>query len=124
MLISSFQLIIGTIITPLLKFYLDLGFECFQVHGFAQYTPLKCFNSLVQSAMNAWKEVDGKPHSSVVVETTKLLAISSYSYQKMDRSRHTLTKYLNDEKAHRAINNKFFDRLNCLNRNLYKVESV
>ena len=54
----------------------------------------------------------------------KLLAISSYRYQKTDRSRHTLRKYLNDEKAHRAINNKFFERLNCLNRCLSKVESI
>ena len=62
MLISSFQLIIGTIIRPLLSFYLDLGFECFQVHRLAQYTPLKCFNSPVQSAMKTWKEGDGNPH--------------------------------------------------------------
>ena len=87
-----------TIITPLLNFYLDLGLECTQIHRFVQYTPLKCFNSFVQSAVNARTEGDENPHSSVVAETMKLLANSSYGYQIMDRSRHTLTKYLNDEK--------------------------
>ena len=54
----------------------------------------------------------------------KLLANSSYGYQKMDRSRHTITKYLNDEKAHKAINSKFFKKLNHLDNNLYEIESV
>ena len=42
----------------------------------------------------------------------------------MDRNRHTITKYLNDEKAHKAINSKFFKKLNHLNDNLYEAESV
>ena len=42
----------------------------------------------------------------------------------MDRSRHTITKYLNDEKAHKAIISKFFKKLNHLNDNLYEIDSV
>ena len=42
----------------------------------------------------------------------------------MDRSRHTITKYLNVEKAHKAINSKFFKKPNHLNDNLYEIESV
>ena len=41
----------------------------------------------------------------------KLLANSSYGYQIMDRSRHTVTKYLNDEKTHGAVNTKLFKHL-------------
>ena len=52
----------------------------------------------------------------------KLLANSSYGYQIMDRSRHTVTKYLSDEKTHGAINTKFFKRLNHINDQLYEVE--
>ena len=36
-------------------------------------------------------------NSSVIAVTMKLLAISSYGYQIMDRSRHTITKYLIDQ---------------------------
>ena len=42
----------------------------------------------------------------------------------MDRSRHTVTKYLNDEKTHSAINNKLFQRLNFITDQLYEVELV
>ena len=52
----------------------------------------------------------------------KLLANSPYRYQIIDRSRHTVTKYLSDEKTHAAINSKLFKRLDHLNISLYEVE--
>ena len=124
MLKSSFHLKNVTIITPLLNFYLDLGLECDRHYRFVQYTPMKCFNSFVQSAVDARRKGDESPHSSVVAEIMKLLANSSYGYQIMDRSWQTITKYLNDEKAHKAINSKFFKKLYHLNDNLYEIESV
>ena len=108
MLTSSCHLQNGTIITPLLLYYFHLGLECTKIHQFVQYTPKKCFNSFVQSAVNARRQGDENPNSSVVSETMKILTNSSFGYQIMDRSRHTVTKYLNDEKTHSAINNIFF----------------
>ena len=122
MLISKFHLKNGTLITPLFLFYLQQGLVCTKIYRFVEYTPLSCFNSFVQSAVNARREGDKNPNSTVVAETMKLLANSSYGYQIMDRSRHTVTKYLNDEKTHSAINNKMFKRLNHINDNLYEVE--
>ena len=85
---------------------------------------MKCFISFIQSAVDARRKGDKDPLSSVVAEFMKLLANSSYGYQIMDRSRHAITKYLNDEKAHKAINSKFFEKHNHLNDNLYQLESV
>ena len=48
--------------------------------------------------VNARKEGDENPLSGVVAATMKFLGNSSYGFQIMDRSRHTITKYLNDEK--------------------------
>ena len=115
MLISSYFLENGTLITPLLLFYLELGLVCKKIYRFVEYTPVKCFNSFVQSAVDARREGDENPNSSVVAETMKLLANSSYGYQIMDRSRHTVTKYLSDEKTHGAINTKLFKRLDHIN---------
>ena len=98
MLISSFIPTNGTIITPLLLFYLKLGLVCRKIHWFVQYTPRKCFNNFAQSAVDAGRQGDKNPNSSVVAETIKLLANSFYGYQIMDCSRHTVTKYLSDEK--------------------------
>ena len=122
MLISSLFLENGTLITPLLLFYLDLGLVCNKIYGFVEYTPVKCFNKFVQSAVNARREGDENPISSVVAETMKVLANSSFGYQILDRGRHTVTKYLNDEKTHGAINTKIFKRLDHINDQLYEVE--
>ena len=122
--VNIFHLKNGTIITPLLNFYLDLGLECYRICRFVQYTPMKSFKSFVQSVVDARRKGDKNPHSSLVVEIMKLLANSSYSYQIIERSRHTITKYLNDEKTHKAINSKCFKKMNHLSDNLYEIESV
>ena len=40
----------------------------------------------------------------------------------MDRSRHTVTKYLTDEKTHAANKSKLFKKLDHANKSLYEVE--
>ena len=40
----------------------------------------------------------------------------------MDRSRHTVTKYLSDEKTHVAIISKLFKKLDHVNNSFYEVE--
>ena len=52
-LIWCFFLEKGTINTPLQLFHLELGLVCKNICRFGQYTPIKCFNTFVQSAVNA-----------------------------------------------------------------------
>ena len=99
-----------------------MGLVCEKIYRFVEYTPVKCFNKFVQSAVNARREGDENPNSSAVAETMKLLANNSYGYQIMDRSRQTVTKYLNDEKTHGAMNTKLFKRLDHINDQLFEVE--
>ena len=122
MLISSFTLENGILNTPLLLFYLQLGLVCTKIHRFVEYTPKNCFNSFVQSAVDTRRQGDENPKSGVFAETMKLLANSSYGYQIMDRSRHTVTKYLSDEKKHAAINSKLFKKLDHVNNSFFEVE--
>ena len=79
MLISSHFLENGTLITPLLLFYLELGIVCKKIYRFVEYIPVKCFIYFVQSAVDVRREGDENPNSSVVAETMKLLANNSYS---------------------------------------------
>ena len=124
MLISIFKLENGTVITPLFNFYLELGLQCTKIYRFVQYTPRICFNNFVQSVVDAKREEDESPLSGVVAETLKILGNSSYGYQIMDRSRHTTTKYLNDEKSQKAINEQWFKKLNTVEKDLYEVERL
>ena len=78
----------------------------------------------MQSVVDARRKGDENLDSSVVAETMKLLGNSSYGYQIMDRSRHTETLYLNEEKTHKAINNRLFRRLNSVSRDIFEGELV
>ena len=116
MLISSFKLENGTVITPLYNFYMELGLQCTKIYRFVQYSPRKCFNIFVQSVDDARREGDENPLSGVEAETMKLLRNSSYGYQIMDRSRFTITKYLNDKKPIRQSMNHCVRNLTQLRR--------
>ena len=61
MLISSFILTSGTIITPLLLSCSKLGLVCKKIHRFVRYTPRKWFNNFVQSAVDARRQGDENP---------------------------------------------------------------
>ena len=108
--------------TALLLFYLHLGLVVTKIHRFFEYTLKKSFKSFVQAAVDGRREGDQNPNSSVVAETMKLLANSSYGYQIVDRSRHTVKKYLTDKKTHAAFNSKLFKKLDHVNNSLYEVE--
>ena len=124
MIISSYFLENGTVFTPLLLLYLNLGHVCRKVYRFVQYTPMKCFNNFVQSALNARRKRDENASSSVVAETMKLLANSSYDFQIMDRRPNTPKRYLSGKKTHGAINKEKFKRLGYINEQLYEVQLV
>ena len=40
----------------------------------------------------------------------------------MDRSRHTITKNLNDEKTHMTINEPLFKKMNTVEKDMYEME--
>ena len=96
---------------------------CTKKHRFVEYTPRKCFNSFVRSAVDARRQGDKNSTLSVVVEKMKLLANSSYRFQIWDRSRHFVTMNLSDETTHAAITSKPFSKVNHLRRHYVKLNS-
>ena len=70
LLLSSFKLQNGTLIAPLLLFFFQhLGFVCTIFFRSVDYTPKKCFNCFVQSAVNEGRrQSDEDPNAGVVAE--------------------------------------------------------
>ena len=112
----------GTLITLLLLFYLQLGLVVTKKPRFVDYTPKKFLNRFIQAGVNARMNFDENPNSSVVTETVKLRANSSYVYQSLGRSRHAVTNYLGYGKTHTANNSKRFKKADHVNNSLYEVE--
>ena len=121
MVIFGFRLTKGTIITDLLFFNLELGIVTTKPYCFFENTHLKCLSDLVQSAVNARFHGDKTPKVSVVSETMKLLAKSSYRYQFMDRSWHSVTGYKKDAETQAAIDTNIFKKLAKINNQLCEV---
>ena len=103
---------------------MELGLQCTKIYRFVHHTPQKCFNKFVQSVVDARREKDENPLSGVVAENMKFLGNSFYEYQIMDRSRHAITKYLNDKKTHKSLSEPVFKRLNTAEKDLYDVLDV
>ena len=124
MLMSSFYRQRGPVITPLLQFYLEKGLVLNQVYWFIQYTAGKCFESFVNSVVEARREGDKNTSSSVVAGTMKLIGNSSYGYQIMDRSKHSKTQYVVGAEVDKLLNEWNFKNLNVLPSALHEVEMV
>ena len=111
------------IILPLL-FYLQLELCCRKLHHFVEYTRRKCFKSFAQSTVVEGRQNDGNPNSCRVRETLKLLPNSFYGYQNMDRSRHSMTEYLNEQCTHVGNSSILFKKLDNLKNPLKEFELV
>ena len=122
MLISSYKLEKGPLISPLFNFYLEQGLVVKKINWFLQYSPKKCFTPFVNSVVAARREGDTNKNSTVVAETMKLIGNSSYGYQIMDRRKHIRTKYVKGGEVDKLLNNKLFHNLNELPTNLFEVE--
>ena len=109
-------------ITELLLLYKDLRLVCKKIYRLVLYTPMKCFNNFVQSAVIARREREVNQNPNVVAETRKLLQTRSHGYQIMDRSRYAVMKFFSDENTHGAINRR--KSLDSIDGQLYEVELV
>ncbi len=96
MLVSSYYLEKGMIITTMFNFLIELGLEVTKIYSFIEYEPQRCFQHFVDPVVEARREGDKNPDSRVVADTMKLLGNKSYGYQIMNRAKHSVTKYGND----------------------------
>ena len=122
MLILSFNVGNGLLITPFFNVFSDLGLQCTNVHRFIQNTQHKVYDSFIQSAVDARRAADENPLSGVEAETMILLGNNSYGFQIMHRSKRTLLKYLGEEKKTKSYQNQFFKSFNIVAKDLYEVE--
>ena len=98
------------------------GTCCYKKTPFCCLHSKKRFQPLCTGSSERKKKGAEIPISGVVAETMKRLANSSYGCQIMNRSRHTVTKYLSDKKTQAAVLSKLLKRADHMNNSLYEVE--
>ena len=84
--------------------------------------PEKCFKKLVQSSVDASRQVDVNPNSREVADTMEMLARSFYGYQLMGCSRHTVKKFKRRRNENCFKKQILQKKLDHVNHQLFKTE--
>ncbi|KAK3741586.1 hypothetical protein QZH41_012528 [Actinostola sp. cb2023] len=85
--------------TPLLKWYLEHGFEVTQVYQVVEFTPEPCFSSFGVAVSNAHRAGDVDPSKAIIADTMKLVGNSSYGKTITNQLKHREVRFSDDTEA-------------------------
>ena len=123
LLISSYHAKKVVLITPLLKYYLELGLEVTHIYLLVEYEhPKACFSKFVDSVSDARREGDKDANSSILAECFKLVGNSAYGKSLQNISKQTDLCYTDSITACRLVNSKYFKKCTKLGDSLFEVE--
>ena len=124
LLISSYRAEQILLITPLLKYYLNLGLEVTKVHYIVEFPDHKpCFEKFADAVTNARRQGDKDPDSDILANTFKLTGNSAYGRVCMNKQKQTETRYATGVDTTVLINTGRFKQCRRLENDLYEVES-
>ena len=123
MLISSHKADQILLITPLIKYYLQLGLKVTKVHYVVHFPDHKpCFKEFADQVTNARREGDRNPDTALLADTYKLKGNSVYGKCCTNKEKQTETVYANGFRATYLVNQKRFKMLRKIDQDLYEVE--
>ena len=123
LLISSHKAENMLLITPLLKYYLELGLQVTKVHYTVHFPDHKpCFQDFANKVSDARRQGDKDPDSEVVANTFKLVGNSAYGKITMNKTKQTNTVYANGLHATYLINQARFKACRKIEDDLYEIE--
>ena len=123
LLISSFHADRVLLVTPLLKYYLQLGLVVTKVHftvHFPEHKP--CFKLFADTVCDARRRGDLDPDSDILASTFKLVGNSAYGRVCLNKAKQTATKYADGARATYLINNKRFRACRRIDKDTFEVE--
>ena len=122
-LISSHKADRILLITPLLKYYLELGLQVSKIHyvvSFPDHRP--CFQEFANKVCDARRRGDQDPDSDILANTFKLVGNSAYGKITMNKTKQLQTIYANGVQATYHMNQKRFKMCNKVDHDLYEIE--
>ena len=122
MLISSYHAEEYVIVSPLLKYYLDLGLVVTKIHYVVEYPYHRpCFEEFANRVTAARREGDKNKDSDILANTFKLVGNSAYGRACMDRTKHTNIHFMDELFASMMINKNHFKKCNRLDDKLFEI---
>ena len=123
MLISSFYADKILLITPLLKYYLELGLNVTKIHTVIEFPDHQpCFQEFADKCSDARRLGDKSEDNSIISSTFKLLGNSAYGRVCMNKAKQTKTMYADAAFATHLINSHLFKKCSKIDDDLYEIE--
>ena len=123
LLISSHKADQILLITPLLKYYLELGLQVTKIHYIVHFPDHKpCFQDFADKVSDARRRGDQDPESSVLASTFKLIGNSSYGKVTTNQTKQTDTTYANGFHATYLMNQNRFKMCRKVDDDLFEIE--
>lgn len=121
-LISSLEANNITLITPLLKYYIDLGFKVTKIHNAISYFPGFAFEKLGDDLNRLRAEAQKDESKKSLSDSLKLVSNSIYGKFCERKDKHEEITFANDHKIiKKLIKNKRFQNLNQLGNDMYQI---
>ena len=109
--------------TDLLRWYLQQGLVCSEVHEVIEYKFAACFSEFRDKICRRRREGDTDPSKGVLGETAKILGNAGYGSLLLDKTKHSRVKYVHSKhEAHLAVNDPAFKNMTELPGDLYEIE--
>ena len=123
LLISSHKADRVLLITPLLKYYLELGLRVTKIHYTVHFPDHKpCFQKFADKVCQARRQGDKDPDSEVLANTFKLVGNSAYGKITMNKTKQTNVLYANGLHATYLINQARFKACRKIDDDLFEIE--
>ena len=124
LLISSYYADHILLITPLLKYYMDMGLEVTKVHTVVEFPEHRpCFAKFADKVCEARRLGDKDPNSDILANTFKLVGNSAYGRVCMNKTKQTDTVYAGGTEATRLINQRRFKACSMVCEDIFEIES-
>ena len=126
-LIGSFTGDKITLITPLLRWYIEHGLVVNRIHQIIEYIPHTCFEKAAERVSEARRAGDADPDKSIIAEMDKLKGNSYYGKTATRKEDHTTVKIMSESQDGRnldkALQKNNFHSLSQIDEDTYEVIS-
>ena len=114
-----------TLLTPLLKWYLEQGLVVTRVYYVISYNGVKCFDWFTKEVVRNRRAADlGGPELKMLGEASKLMGNCGYGHTLMNKATHTHTHFAKEENLQKHTKNPLIKNYDELNENIYEVEKA
>ena len=98
-----------------------MGLQCLGIEYVIEYQPKAVFRWFVEKVANDRRKADVDPNMAIIGETSKTSGNASYGYCCIDKSKHNVVKFSEQDDLAKHIQDPFFKSVEELDGGIYEI---